>query len=276
MRMSVRVAVLGGLLACALAAGLSSCSSTAAQRATPPPPGPPPLRIGVNSTSPPYVFQQDGRYVGMEVDFARQLGQALGRQVRFVDLPFDQILPALLENRIDIAMSGLTITKLREMRVAFSDPYLRSGLLAMMQRRDLERFPTVASVLSCNARISVVNGTTGEKFIRQRCAQGGTIYPTNSTEIAISEVKLGRSDVLIQDAPIVVWAVSANEGVLAFLRQPLNREDLGWAMRRDDEALVAQVNGVLARWQANGTRAAVLDRWVPYWRSLEQQTANLP
>src|SRR6185369_17021723 len=133
-------------------------------------------------------------------------------------------------------------------------PYLRSGLLPMMQRQDVERYPTIASVLACNARFSVVNGTTGEKFIRDKCGEIASIYPTSSTEIAISEVKSGRSDILIGDAPVVVWAVSGHEGSLASIRDPLNREDLGWAMRRDDQVLLEQVNEALATWESNGTR----------------------
>jgi ABC-type amino acid transport substrate-binding protein len=264
----------GALLALTLA--VASCAPPPTPPPPPAPPGPRPLLVGVNSASPPYAFrQQDGVLVGMEVDFARELGRALGRPVRIGDLRFEELFPALADGRIDIAMSGLTITRLREVRVAFSDPYLRSGLLAMIQRQNVERYPTLASVFACNARFSVVNGTTGEKFIRDRCGATGLIYPTNSTEIAIAEVKAGRSDIMIQDAPIVVWAVSGNEGVLALIRDPLDREDLGWAVRREDPGMLAQVNAVLEQWDGDGTRAAVLDRWVPYWRTLEAKTSRL-
>ena len=162
-----------GVVLAILAVALSSC----APPPTPPPrpAGPPPLIVGVNSASPPYAFVQDGGYVGMEVDFARELGRSLGRPVRIVDLRFEELFPALADGRIDIAMAGLTITSLREVRVAFSEPYLRSGLLPMMQRQDVERYPTLASVLACNARFSVVNGTTGEKFIRDRCGEIASI-----------------------------------------------------------------------------------------------------
>ncbi len=266
------------LLASALAAGaLAACTASQPPRppAQPAPASPPPLRVAVDSGTPPYAFVRDGRLVGLEVDFAEALGRSLGRPVRVIDVAaFDAVIPALLDGRADIAMSGLTITRAREVRVAFSQPYLRSGLLTLMQRQDLERYPTVASVLSCDARITVVNGTTGEKFIRERCPQGGTIYPTSSTDIAVSEVRLGRVDMLIHDAPVVVWAVSAHEAGLGMLRKPLDREDLAWAMRRDDPALVTAVDAALASWRADGTRDRILDRWIPFWRELEAQAAK--
>jgi ABC-type amino acid transport substrate-binding protein len=63
--------------------------------------------------------------------------------------------------------------------------------------------------------------------------------------------------------------------VLALIRQPLNREELAWATSRENPTLLSQVNSALASWDADGTRAAILDRWVPYWRELERQTAQM-
>src|SRR5215470_4766530 len=39
------------------------------------------LRVAVPSETPPYCFRQEGQLVGLEVDFARELGVALGRSV---------------------------------------------------------------------------------------------------------------------------------------------------------------------------------------------------
>ena len=38
---------------------------------------------------------------------------------------------------------------------------------------------------------------------------------------------------------------------------------LAWGLRRDDAALLAQVNESLAAWRQDGTLAGVLARWLP-------------
>lgn len=265
------VALVSGLVALSVAA----CGPTRVRRDVDPRPGPP-LRIGINSQSPPYVFQQDGYFVGMEIDFSRELSRTLGRPVQVVDMPFDDLFPALAANRIDIAMAGITRTRLREVRVAFSEPYLVSGLVAAMRRADVQRYSSAAKALACNARYSVVRGTTGEKFIYDRCWQASTVFPTGSVDLAVSEVRSNRADLFVTDAPMAIWVVSGHEGDLALLREPLNREDLAWAVRRGDTALLASVDAALAQWDSDGTRAAVLDRWVPYWRTLEGYTRSMP
>ena len=63
---------------------------------------------------------------------------------------------------------------------------------------------------------------------------------------------------------------------LSLRREPLDREDLAWVVRRQDSDLLERLNGALAQWRVDGTRALVLDRWMPYWRTLEEYTDRLP
>jgi polar amino acid transport system substrate-binding protein len=232
----------------------------------------PPLRIGISSLSPPFAFQLDGRFVGLEVDFARELSRTLGRRIKLVDLPFKSLVPALLEGRVDVVMAGMGATAAREVRVAFSQPYFHSGLTGLVRRSDVTRF----SSAPCSARFSVLAGSTGEKFVREKCTNTLAVFPTDSREIAIAEVKLGRADVMVSEFSVVAWAVSGDEGGLVLRREPLQREDLAWAVRRQDLDLLRQIDGALEQWRADGTRDLVLDRWVPFWRELEATSLRMP
>ena len=64
------------------------------------------LRVGVSANSPPLIFKQRNKLVGLEADLAMELATFLGKSLRFVELKWDDLIPALLENRIDIVMSG--------------------------------------------------------------------------------------------------------------------------------------------------------------------------
>src|SRR5690242_16328989 len=78
-------------------------------------------------------FVSQGRPRGFDCDLMSEYQRALLRQLKarrgdmsvvFVPVPFEQLIPALLEGRGDIAAGGLTITPARQERVSFSDPYL--------------------------------------------------------------------------------------------------------------------------------------------------------
>jgi ABC-type amino acid transport substrate-binding protein len=78
----------------------------------------------------------------------------------------------------------------------------------------------------------------------------------------------------VHDAPVVLFSVSSDEANLATILKLLNEERLGWAVRRDDEALRADVDAALDRFRTDGTRDAILTRWLPYWQRLEASPAK--
>jgi polar amino acid transport system substrate-binding protein len=172
-----------------------------------------------------------------------------------------------------MVMSGMTITRARQVQIAFSDPYLRSGLLAVMRREDAPRFKTVASIRATVEPIGVIAGTTGEAFVRQNIpAAPVLVYPT--IRAAIDELRQRRVRLLVHDAPVAIWYTGGDEANLSVLLALLDDEKLGWGVARDDEALRSDVDGVLARWRSDGTRDRILERWIHYWQRLESQPAG--
>src|SRR5512147_1952126 len=91
-------------------------------------PPPPFLCVGVTPDSAPYVFRENDRYQGVEVDFARRLATALGRRLALVPTDWDEQIPSLLAGRTDVIMPGMSITPGRSAQVAFSDSYLTTSL----------------------------------------------------------------------------------------------------------------------------------------------------
>ena len=227
------------------------------------------LRVGVTSNYPPVIFKMNGKITGLEADFAVLLGRALNRDIQFVELTWDEQLQALMEGKTDIVMSGMSITEARKVRVNFSDPYLKSGLIAMMRTGDAPRYDSVKKILESIATVGVVKGTTGEVFVRNRFRNTTTIIAMREPWEAPGLLNNRRIDLFVHDAPSVVWLASENEATLKVLLEPMNEEYLGWAVRRDDSFLLNAVNAALAGWKKEGTVTQVIKRWLPYWKQFE-------
>lgn len=262
---------LNHLMMCVAAIVLVACAS---QRGTNPAPAPAAaLRVAVPRNSPPYAFVQENRLVGLEVDFARELATALGRRLDLVEVEFGDVIPALRAGRADLIMAGMTITPARQVLIAFSDPYLRSGLLAVTRREDASRFTKASRVLGTADPIGVVDGTTSDRFVREHAPSAPVlVYPTALA--AINELRQRRVTLVIHDAPVGIWFAAGDEANLSVLLELLNQEQLGWGLRQEDETLRSAVNATLARWRTDGTRDRILARWVPYWQRLEAGTAG--
>lgn len=245
---------------------VTACSASPPRPSVPPMPMPPELRVGVTLDTPPFAMQQGTQMVGIEVDFAMKIAAALGRPLRVVALSWNQLIPALANGQIDIIMSGMTITRLRSLRVAFSEPYMDSGMSVLLRASLAESYPTPQSVMASSLRIGVTRGTTGETYARENY-RTGQIFPYMSNADAVADLVAGRVDAFISDAPVVAWFASEYEGDLVPRIRPfLTHEQLGWGFRPRDEALRAQVDDMLADWKADGTVSEVIRRWLPMWQ----------
>jgi ABC-type amino acid transport substrate-binding protein len=228
----------------------------------------PRLRVVVPVASPPYAYDEGGQMVGLEIDFAAELAAALGRRLSVRGAEFGDVIPSIMAGEADLAMAGLTVTPAREAQMAFAEPYLRSGLLALVRREDSGLYPTPLSVVERGHAIGVVRGTTGERFIRERSPLSSVAaYPTALA--AVDELRTRRIDAFLHDAPVAIWFASRDEANLAPILRLIGDEPLAWGMRLGDEELRTQVNAVLARWRSDGTRDRILARWLPYWQRLE-------
>jgi ABC-type amino acid transport substrate-binding protein len=223
----------------------------------------PVLRIGVTSTYPPVIFKQQGQIAGIEADLAALLGPRLGRTVQFVEVEWTGQIDALLAGRTDIIMSGMSITDARRLRVAFSEPYLEGGLMAAVRADDRNLYPSPEALLAASGTVGVLEGTTGAVFVQRSFPNARRVELSRASDGALA-LRRRTIDVFVHDAPSIAWLVSANEADVTAIRHYLNREALAWALRPADTALLAEVNGALAAWKADGTLAGVLGRWLPY------------
>lgn len=225
----------------------------------------PPIRIGMVQDAPPFSFRQGDHPAGIDVDLATYLGQELGHPLRVFTMSYEELVPALLDKRVDIVMSGMTITRLRELQVDFSQPYLKSGLAVLVRRGDATRFKTPTKALKEAQRIGVTKGTTGEKYVREN-APDSQVFSYASNTNAIAELEQRRIDAFVSDGPTVAWYAASNEGALLPLLHPLLTQDsIGWGFRPTSRRLRERVDQALERWKRDGTLGGVLRRWVPKW-----------
>jgi polar amino acid transport system substrate-binding protein len=231
-------------------------------------PGPEPsasvVRVGVCANSPPVIFRdKDGSYAGFEAELAGSLAASLGRSAVLVECDWEDLIPALVDNRIDIIMSGMTITESRSVRVAFTDAYMRSGQAALTTNQQALRFPGRTALLSVPVRLGTEKGTVGEIVARQYFT-GAKNIAFKDPEKAVKAVLAGRADLFMHDAPVIWWYASQYEAqgltALPFL---ITEEGIAWAVRKDDAELLAGANRFIAAWQQDGRLQELLSRWLP-------------
>ena len=235
-----------------------------------------PLRVGITPDYPPLVFKYNGQISGAEIDFAGALGGQLGRPVQLVTLRWEQLIPAVQNGDIDIIMSGMSITRERQLSIAFSDPYLTNQLRAIFTRANADRFKSPADIQNAPVRIGVIAGTTADLFVQTNCPQADRVALGSRQDVAYYLLQNPTIDVYIDDTFALAQILSQHEADLTFMRQPLAENCLAWGVRADNTQLLQQVNLILARWKADGTLDQILNRWIPYLNRYEMLRQNEP
>ncbi len=221
------------------------------------------FRIGISTDYVPLAYKDPAVGLeGVEVDFANQLGKNLGKTIVFVETPFSELIPSLLEERIDIIMSGMSITREREKLVSFTDSYATIGQMVLVRAKDRSRFPNVESYSQLTSKVGFVQDTTGEMAAKAFFPRA-TLLPQSTIDVGIAALRKGEIEVFIHDAP-TVWRITGNpnEKELAGLYWPLTKEPLAWAVRKDDESLLFALNRELQQWKVSGSLKQTLSRWV--------------
>lgn len=210
----------------------------------------PPLRVGMDLSYPPFeTIGADGEPSGVSVELARALAAELGRPLAIENMPFTGLIPSLQTGKIDLIISSMTATPERARAVAFSDPYLTTGLGALVPHDSAAA--ALADLDQPGKTIVVRQGTTGEVFARANIKQA-RILALEKENACVLEIIQGKADAFIYDQMSVFQNAKRNPGKARALLAPLQKEAWAIAMKRGDDDLLAAVNAFLAKFRAGG------------------------
>lgn len=255
----------------ALIPGLwTGCATKRAPREELPPPSPevPALRVGITPNFPPVIYNQRGKLAGIELELMRMVGRELRRPVKAVVLPWDELIDSLLSGHVDVIMSGMSITEPRKMRVAFTKPWMSSGLMALVRRAEADGLQSAGDVLRFAGQIGVVPGTTGHAFVRKSCANAHLVEVATPNDAAVL-LQRNQIDLFVDDIPSIFWQASIHEADLSALMVRLTQEQIAWAVRRDQTKLLAELNMIIDRRLADGSIDAIIEKFIPYYQSIK-------
>ena len=231
-------------------------------------PNPNVLRVGVSTNAPPLIFKQGSDIVGLEAELAKKFGDYLDKSIAFIELDWEDQIPALLANKTDIIMSGMSITNMRQVRIEFSRPYFRTGQMALTRNKYLKMIPQGyygIRGMSILSKFGVVKGTVGETFVQQNFGQAKKIVPYKTSRQAVDELLKGRIDLFIHDGPIILMLAAENETRgLAKIPFLLSEEYLAWGIRKNDVELLEAANNFVDMMMKENKLDPIINRWIPF------------
>jgi polar amino acid transport system substrate-binding protein len=159
------------------------------------------LVVAVREGWRPLSFRDDdGDLVGLEIDIARGLAAEIFADpdaVEFVVVPNRDRLPAVLDDRADLAIAGITLTPGRQRLVSFSPPYYLDGTGVLVhdprfqQLKDLEQ-----------RRLGVLQESSAVAVVRHLLPLA-SLTPLASYQEALNRLSAGQIDGFAGDVTVL-------------------------------------------------------------------------
>lgn len=221
------------------------------------------IRVGTSGDYPPITAVVDGKVTGIDADLAADLGKRSGKDLQFKVMPWSSLIMALQQGDIDVIMSGMSITEERAAKVDFTAPYFSVGQMAIIRVADLSRFSSPLKILQPNVRVGYVADTTGAAYVQQYAGMT-TLRAFASVEPALDALLKGEIDCLVHDS-VTSWMVDKERRYtsLMSLRTPLTKEQLAWAVAKDQPQLLEMLNSNITAMQQDGTLEKTINKWIP-------------
>jgi polar amino acid transport system substrate-binding protein len=217
------------------------------------------LVIGMEMSYPPFEMrgtnnQPDGISVRMGEDLARHLG----RPVRFEDVAWDGIIPALQAKKIDLIISSMTRTEEREKTIDFSDGYVTNGLCMLVGKDSTIR--NADDLPESNAKIAVKLGTTGHVWAQQ--VEGVKLIILDEAGTCALEVAQGKADVFIYDQISIYQLWKQHQDKTRAILTPIREETWAIGLRKGDDALREGINTWMRQFREAGKFDELADRYM--------------
>ena len=211
---------------------------------------------------PPFeMVDEEGNYVGFDLDVMREIAKLKGYKIKIIDIAFDSIIPGIISGKYDIGASGFTITEKREEVIDFSNPYWSSDQAIIIRKGS---GVSIITALSAGRTVGAQRGTTGAAWIEENLIEKGInvklkVYETYP--MAVLDLINGNIDAVIQDEPATRVSI-AKEKSIEMAGIIITGEQFGFLVKEGDpHKLLAKINDGVTKLKASGKWDELVEKY---------------
>lgn len=220
------------------------------------------LVVGMSADMPPFAMTtKDGKIIGFEPDLARYMADSMGVNLKIKTMPFSELLSAVEGHRVDMAISSITMTARRNLKVAFVGPYFTSGKAFLTKRRAIASVKRGSDINHPNTTLVALKGSTSQDFVEAVMPRARLILAKTYDE-GVDMVLQDKVDAMVADYPICVVSVFRYpEAGLVSIITPLTYEPLGIALNPNDTLLLNWVENFINARRDSGDLEILKNKW---------------
>lgn len=208
----------------------------------------------------PFEFEENGKTTGFDFEVVDAMAKAMKLDgAEFQTTPFDGIIPALAAKNCDMIASAMTITEERAKKVSFTDPYFDADQSLLVLKENAEKYKTLDSLK--DQVIGVQSGTTGETYTEENLPAGATVKKFQTGDEMFPALISHDIAAALQDLPVNAYRANTAPDQFTVTETFKTGEQYGFAVRKEDSALLDALNKALDDIRADGTYDKIYSTW---------------
>lgn len=218
------------------------------------------LVIGIDDKFAPMGFRDDNNeIVGFDIDYAKAAAEKMGKEVTFLPIDWSAKESELNSGRIDMIWNGYTITDERKEKVLFTKPYLKnSQVVVVLADSALSKLEDLAGKEVGLQSLSSAADALDANPIKAKLA-GVSEFTDNV--LALTDLKSGRLDGVVIDEVVARYYMSKEPDTFKLLDESLAPEEYGVGIKKDNGALLSELQKALDELSSDGTAAEISTKW---------------
>ncbi|CAI2717084.1 Putative amino acid ABC transporter, periplasmic binding protein [Nitrospina watsonii] len=220
------------------------------------------LIVATDATLPPMSFlDETNRLAGFEVDLIAAVAKQAGFEYDLINVEWNGLFGGLITKKYDLVISSVTILDERKERMAFSVPYLKSGL-SLVVRRDTEGVASLQDVQANGGTVGAQRATTAYFYLEDYPKLNKQAYELYGH--AIQDLIKGEVLAVLGESTGTLYYKNNDAAVFQEIKMVgdiLTEEHYGIVARKGETELLNRVNAALQTLLANGTVQRLHDKW---------------
>lgn len=204
----------------------------------------------------PFEYVENGEYTGFDIDLIREIATGMGLETEIQQQGFEAIQggTAVSAGMCDLSASAVTITPERSERLLFSEPYYDSLQTLMVPAgSDIQGIDDLAG-----KRVGVQQSTTGAAYAQENVKDAEILEFPGDGEL-FQAIQGGSIDAILQD--IAVNTDHTKDGAYDIVEEYETNESYGFATKKENTALIEEVNAQLTELRDNGKYQEIYDKY---------------
>jgi polar amino acid transport system substrate-binding protein len=214
------------------------------------------MKVGTSADYPPFEsVDASGNKVGFDIELMTEIAKRLDVKLEWVDMPFDSLIAAVQEGKIDASISAFNYSEERDQTIDFSDAYFTSEDAFTVADGFAGTIAYPEDVAAY--KVGVQTGTTQDGWLTDTLVAAGKLPEENlfrydRVDQAMLDLQSGRIDVMMSDYIPAQALVAQLGGLNIIYHGVLSTGPVNIVLQDGDKELQQAINEIIKQLQDEG------------------------